>query len=121
MSAPVGSPYMVRLVLALISGFSFVKYGLELLLRARLKDEFARYGVPAFRSIVGVLEVLGGFAVLLGLTFPPLGAFGAAGLALLMILGLTVRIRIHDAPRLMIPAATFAAMNMALVILFLRG
>ena len=121
MSAPVGSPYMVRLVLALISGFSFVKYGLELLFRVRLKDEFARYGVPAFRSFVGVLEVLGGLAVLLGLAFPPLGAFGAAGLALLMILGLTVRIRIHDAPRLMIPAATFAAMNMALVILFLRA
>jgi len=112
---------MVRVVLALVSGLAFLYYGLEILFRVRLREEFTRYGLPRVRSIVGVLEVLGGAAVLLGLVFPPLGAFGAAGLCLLMLLGLSVRVRIHDAPRRMLPAAALGGVNAVLVVLFLSS
>ena len=112
---------MVLLVLALISGLSFLRYGFALLFRTRLRGEFTRYGMPRMRNIVGVLEILGGTAVLLGLAVAPLGAFGAAGLALLMFLGLIVRIRIHDAPRLMLPAALLGGLNAVLVVLFLSS
>jgi small basic protein len=67
------------------------------------------------------MEVLGGLAVLLGLAIAPLGAFGAAGLTLLMVLGLNVRIRIRDTPRLMVPAAVLACLNAVLVVLFLNS
>jgi hypothetical protein len=53
------------------------------------------------------MELLGGAGVLLGLVVAPLGALAAGGLAALMILGLIVRIRVHDAVRLMVPAAWF--------------
>lgn len=112
---------MVLLVLALISGLSFLRYGLEVLFRIRLREEFTRYGMPGIRKFVGVMEMLGGAAVLLGLAVAPLGAFGAAGLTLLMILGLIVRIRLHDAPRLMVPAACLGGLNAVLVVLFLNS
>ena len=112
---------MVLLVLALISGLAFLRYGFDVLFRIRLRNEFARYGMPGARNIVGVLEMLGGLAVLLGLVFAPLGAFGAAGLTLLMILGVALRIRIRDAPRLMLPAACLGALNAVLVVLFLSS
>jgi uncharacterized membrane protein YphA (DoxX/SURF4 family) len=112
---------MVLLVLALISGLSFLYYGFEILFRIRSREEFTRYGMPGIRSFVGVLEVLGGAAVLLGLAVAPLGAFGAAGLTLLMIIGLIIRLRIHDAPRLMVPAATLGGLNAVLVVLFLSS
>jgi uncharacterized membrane protein YphA (DoxX/SURF4 family) len=112
---------MVLLVLALISGLSFLYYGFEILFRIRLRQEFSRYGMPGIRSFVGVMEVLGGAAVLLGLAFAPLGAFGAAGLTVLMVLGLIVRIRLHDATRLMVPAAALAVLNAVLVGLFLSS
>jgi len=112
---------MVLLVLALISGLSFLHYGSEILFRIRLREEFTRYGVPRIRNFVGVMEILGGAAVLLGLAVAPLGAFGAAGLTLLMLLGLIVRLRIHDAPRLMVPAASLAGLNAVLVVLFLSS
>jgi len=112
---------MVLLVLALISGLSFLRYGLEVLFRIRLREEFTRYGMPGIRNFVGVMEMLGGAAVLLGLAVAPLGAFGAAGLTLLMILGLIVRIRLHDAPRLMVPAACLGGLNAVLVVLFLSS
>lgn len=112
---------MVLLVLALVSGLSFLRYGVRILVRPQLREEFDRYGMPGMRTVVGVLEILGAAAVLMGLAFAPLGAFGAAGLALLMALGLIVRIRIHDAPRLMVPAAVLSALNAVLVVLFLSS
>lgn len=110
---------MVLVVLALVSGSSFLYYGGKILLDNGSRDEFERYGVPAVRRLVGVLEVLGATGVMLGLVVSPLGALAAAGLAALMVLGLIVRIRIRDAPRLMVPAATLAALNAVLVVLFL--
>ena len=112
---------MVIIVLALISGLAFLKYGFEVLFRVRLKNEFERYQMPGIRTFVGIMEVLGGLAVLLGLAIAPLGAFGAAGLTLLMVLGLSVRIRIRDTPRLMVPAAVLACLNAVLVVLFLNS
>lgn len=112
---------MALVVLALISGLSFLRYGIEILFRIRMREEFLRYGMPRLRIFVGVMEIVGGVGVLLGLAFAPLGALAAAGLALMMILGLIVRIEIHDAPRLMVPAAALGALNAALTVLFLRS
>ena len=110
---------MVLVVLALVSGLSFLYYGFKVLFRSASRGEFERYGLPDVRQVVGVLEVLGGTAVILGLAVAPLGALAAAGLTALMVLGLIVRLRIHDAPRLMVPAASLAGLNAVLVVLFL--
>lgn len=112
---------MVLVVLALVSGLSFLRYGVEILSRPRLEEEFSRYGLTEFRSLVGVLEVLGGVGVLVGLVFAPLGALAALGLSALMLLGLVVRIRLGDAPRLMLPAGLLCLLNAALVVLFVRS
>jgi uncharacterized membrane protein YphA (DoxX/SURF4 family) len=112
---------MVLVVLALISGLSFLHYGFDILFRVRLREEFTRYGMPGIRSFVGVMELLGGAGVILGLAYEPLGAFAAAGLTLLMILGLTVRLRLHDPLHLMMPAASLATVNAVLVVLFLSS
>lgn len=109
---------VVLVVLALASGLSFLYYGSKVLFRTASRGEFERYGVPAVRRSVGVLEVLGGTGVILGLAIAPLGALAAAGLTALMILGLIVRFRIHDAPRLMVPAASLGTLNAVLVVLF---
>ena len=110
---------VVLVVFALVSGLSFLYYGFKVMFRTASRGEFERYGMPAVRRLVGVLEVLGGTAVILGLAIAPLGALAAAGLTALMVLGLIVRFRIHDAPRLMVPAASLGALNAVLVVLFL--
>jgi uncharacterized membrane protein YphA (DoxX/SURF4 family) len=110
---------VVLVVCALVSGLSFLYYGFKVLTRPASTKEFERYGVPGVRRLVGILEVLGGAGVILGLAFAPLGALAAAGLAALMVLGLIVRFRIHDAPRLMGPAASLGALNAVLLVLFL--
>jgi len=117
-SADVTSP-VVLVVGAVVSGLSFLYYGFRVLFRTALVEEFERYGMPGVRQFVGVMEVAGGTAVILGLAIAPLGALAAAGLTVLMVLGLIVRLRVHDAPRLMLPAASLAALNAMLVVLFL--
>jgi len=109
---------MLLVALALVSGLSFLYYGFRVLFQPALKGEFQRYGMPAFRTLVGVMEVLGGTAVLIGLAIPALGAFAAGGLTVMMILGLIVRFRVHDPVRLMVPAAVLGALNAVLVVLF---
>lgn len=110
---------VVLIMFALVSGLSFLYYGSRILFLTESGREFERYGMPAFRGFVGLMEVLGGTAVILGLASAPLGAFAAAGLTALMVLGLLVRVRIRDAPRLMVPAALLGALNAVLVVLFL--
>ena len=111
---------MVLVVLALISGLSFLRYGYRIFRQPQMRDEFNRYGMPpAARILVGTLEILGGASLLLGLAFARVGAVGAAGLTLLMIMGLVTRLRIHDRPRVMVPAAVLCAVNAVLVVLFL--
>jgi uncharacterized membrane protein YphA (DoxX/SURF4 family) len=103
---------------ALVSGLSFLYYGFKILFRTASRGEFERYGLPSVRRFVGLLEVLGGTAVIVGLAISPLGAFAAAGLTALMALGLVVRVRIGDSPRRMVPAASLGALNAVLVVLF---
>ncbi len=111
----------VLVALALASGASFLYYGYETLFEDRTRVEFERYGVPHLRRFVGSMQLLGGVGILLGLGFAPLGAAAAAGLTVMMLLGLAVRVSIHDAPRLMVPAASLAAVNAVLAVLFLLG
>ncbi len=110
---------MVLIVLSLISGLSFAIYGYQTLFGAPPRGEFERYGMPGVRKFVGSMQLMGALGVLLGFRYAAIGALAAGGLALMMALGLIVRLRIHDAPRLMVPAASLGAMNALLVVLFL--
>ena len=112
---------MVLVLLALVSGAAFLFYGWRVLSEPRLEAEFARYGFADMRSLVGVLEILGGIGVLIGLGLPLLGAAAAAGLTTLMVLGLAVRLRLRDSLRQMFPAAALALVNGGLVVLFLSS
>lgn len=110
---------MVLIALALISGLSFLFYGYQTIFGDRPRAEFERYGMPGLRRFVGSMHLLGAMGVVLGLGYSPIGALAAGGLAILMALGLVVRVRINDALRLMVPAASLAAVNALLIVLFI--
>ncbi|MEP2968662.1 DoxX family protein, partial [Nonlabens ulvanivorans] len=53
--------------------------------------EFERFGIPQYRNLTGILQILGGLSIILGLyTISILGFMGALGLSLLMFLGFGV-------------------------------
>lgn len=91
-------------ILSLGLVFAFLYYGVLCLFSDQMVLEFQRYRLARFRKLVGALEVLGGLGVLAGLWFKPLLLLATCGLALLMLLGVFARIRIHDPIVQMLPA-----------------
>lgn len=83
-------------VLVIISGLVFLFYGVVCCFSVQMKNEFIRFGLPKFAMITGVLEFLGGLGLLVGLKLPFILVLSAGGLALLMLLGVAVRIKIKD-------------------------
>ena len=110
---------MLLLVLTLGSAGAFLFYGYETLFGVPPRGEYERYGMSQLRVFVGSMQLLGALGALIGLVSTPIGAAATGGLTLMMLLGLLVRYRIHDAPRLMVPAASLAVVNGALLFLHL--
>jgi uncharacterized membrane protein len=69
--------------------------------------EFKRWGVSELRLITGVLEILGALGLVVGRWIPWVGFISAAGLSLLMVCGLLVRLRIKDAFLQTLPAVIY--------------
>jgi hypothetical protein len=108
-------------VLSAFSGSSFLFYGVSCLCSTHMKNEFQRFGIPQFLKLTGTLQILGGFALLIGFWKIPFLAFiGAAGLTLLMLLGSIVRIKIKDSFLLSSPAFIFTILNSYLAYSFGR-
>lgn len=97
--------------LAVLSGVSFVGYGVSCLVAETMAREFERFGLARFRALVGLLEVAGGAGLLVGLWYLPLLFAAALGLAVLMLLGVMVRVRLRDGVLLTMPALVLFAIN----------
>ncbi len=106
---PAGS--VLKTALIFFSSLSFLAYGTGALFTAAMRQEFERYQMGRQRILVGLLQWAAGAGLIVGLYFPWLGQAAAAGLALMMAVALVVRIRIHDKPYLMLPAAGYLALN----------
>ncbi len=81
-----------------------------------MQREYVRYGVSKFRNLVGGLQIAGALGLLVGFTLPLIGQLAAAGLALLMIAGVGVRIHIKDSLVQTLPAAIYFGLNAYLTV-----
>jgi hypothetical protein len=109
----------MQVILIFVSAITFIFYGLLCLLTDHMKGEFRRYGLSEFRILTGVLEVLGGAGQLIGLVFSPLLFLSSGGLALLMLLGMIVRLKTKDPLIQIIPAFGLMVMNLMILGLIL--
>jgi hypothetical protein len=97
------------------SGLSFLFFGTSCLTTSYMKSEFIRFGYDRQRVMTGYLQVLGGLGLLIGYWLaPPLAFFAAAGLALMMLFGFGVRLKIRDSLLAASPAFLYAVLNLYL-------
>ena len=92
-------------------GLAFLFWGASLLASPAMVADFERFGLSSFRTTTGLLEVLGGLGVLAGLRYSGLGRAAAAGLCLLMLCGVLVRVRAGDGVVQALPATLLCAVN----------
>lgn len=99
------------LALVLLSSLSFLGYGIAYFKSPNMKNEFRRFGLEKQGILVAILEVLGAIGLLVGLTINPIMLISAGGLALLMLLGVAVRLKIGDSVIVCLPAFSFMVLN----------
>jgi uncharacterized membrane protein YphA (DoxX/SURF4 family) len=99
------------IILVSLSGVIFFSYGTSCLINSGMKEEFQRFGLTRFRRLVGLLELLGGLGSMLGLIYPYLLILSSAGLSVLMLMGVVVRIRLKDPLIQISPAILLMLLN----------
>ena len=106
----------MKTTLIFFSALSFLGYGLGCFFSAYLQQEFRRYHLGAQCRLVGILQCLAALGLIAGFWLPWLGQAAAAGLALMMLVALGVRIRIRDRFEQMLPALGYLALNVYLCV-----
>jgi len=104
-------------VLTWFSSLAFIIFGVNCFYSKFIILEFERYGLPSFRKLTGFLQIMGAVGAIIGLYFYPiLLLLASTGLAILMIAGFIVRIKIKDNFLKSSPSFTFAAINVFIAI-----
>lgn len=91
---------------------SFLVYGGRCLFTETMVREFERWRVPQLRHLTGLLEMIGALGLVVGQGIPWIGFLAAAGLSLLMVCGVLVRMRIKDSLLQTLPAVIFLALSL---------
>lgn len=101
----------LTVVLIWLSGFAFLGYGVGYFVSPKLQEEFKRFGLAKFGPLTGALEILGAIGLLVGLWVPLILLVASGGLALLMLLGFGVRLKIKDGFWASLPSFLFMLLN----------
>lgn len=101
----------LRNVLILISSLSFLGYGIAYFKSTKMKSEFKRFGLEKAGALTAILEILGALGLMVGLKLYPVLLISAGGLAILMLLGVAVRIKCKDSVWVTLPAFLFMILN----------
>lgn len=99
-------------VLVLFSSLSFLGYGIAYFTSSKMKSEFIRFRLHRLGTLTAVLEISGAIGLLVGLMFNFILLISSGGLALLMILGVAVRLRVKDSFWALSPALFFLGLNL---------
>ncbi len=94
-----------------VSSLSFFAYGISYFTSTHMKAEFKRFNLEKLGLLTIILEFLGATGLLLGLLFNPILIISSAGLALLMFLGVLVRLKLKDSIWITLPALFYMALN----------
>jgi hypothetical protein len=98
-------------MLTVISSLSFMGYGIAYFSSAKMKSEFKRFGLEKAGALTAILEIVGALGLLLGLKIHLILLVSAGGLAVLMLLGVAVRIKVRDTLWVTLPALFFMILN----------
>ena len=102
---------LLNVALILCSAISFLGYGAACFFSDSLKREFDRYHFGSQRALIGGLQLCAALGLLAGLSQPWMGRAAAAGLALMMLAAVGVRIKIKDSLLQATPALFYLVLN----------
>ena len=106
---------MTEIIITLFCSLSFLGYGISCLTSKYMEREFVRFELKGYQRITGILQISGAIGLLVGIYLPVIGLLAALGLAIQMLLGVIVRIKIRDGFARSLPAFLYMCANVYLV------
>jgi hypothetical protein len=76
-----------------------------------MKSEFKRFKLEKLGLLTIILEIVGALGLFIGLWYQPLLLLSSGGLALLMFLGVLVRLKLKDSLWITLPALFYMVLN----------
>lgn len=101
----------INKICILISSFSFFGYAVSYFISPHMKKEFKRFGLEKIGLLTIILEILGATGLIVGLKFNPILTISSLGLALLMLSGVIVRLKLKDSIWISLPALFYMGLN----------
>ena len=101
----------MKVVLSFFSGISFIFFGLACFYSSVFINEFYRYGLSEYRTIIGFFQLLGGIGSIVGVFDKRILIISSLGLSVMMLLGVVVRIKINDTIIQTLPAIIYLIVN----------
>jgi len=98
-------------VLIIFSSLSFLAYGIAYFTSPHMKAEFVRFGLGRLGPFIAVLEILGAIGLLVGFFSPHILGISSGGLAILMLAGVAVRLKMKDGMLATLPALFYMILN----------
>jgi len=98
-------------ILILISSLSFIIYGISYFTSPHMKNEFRRFGLEKLGLLTVILELTGAIGLIVGLMLNSILIISSGGLAILMFLGVVVRLKTRDSFLETSPALFFMLLN----------
>lgn len=100
-------------ILILFSATSFLIYGIAYFVSTNMKNEFKRFGLEKFGPLTAFLELVGAIGLFIGVGIKnnTILLLASGGLALLMLLGTGVRIKMKDSLLISLPAFFYFVLN----------
>jgi hypothetical protein len=95
----------------LVSSLSFFAYTIYYFKSSKMKREFKRFGLEKFGFIIITSQFLGATGLIVGLKFNPILTISSFGLALLMLSGFIVRLKLKDSILDSLPALFYMGLN----------
>jgi hypothetical protein len=101
----------INKICILISSLSFFGYTVSYITSPHMKKEFKRFGLEKIGLLTIILQFTGAAGLIVGLKFNPILTISSLGLALLMLSGLIVRIKLKDSIWISLPALFYMGLN----------
>ena len=109
-------PMKLLELLTCFSAFVFLVFGILCLCTYSMLSDFHRFGLDGLRIPIGVLELLGGFGLLIDMEWPALLVLSSVALTLLMLIAFGIRMRMGDRTAVSIPSFFFVLLNLYILI-----
>ncbi len=95
----------------LLSSLSFFSYTAWYFVSPKMKGEFKRFGIEKLGLFIIITQFVGASGLMIGFIVPELLIISSLGLAIQMLAGVIVRIKIKDSIWVSLPAFFYMVLN----------